>query len=724
MLTLTDIIAASGYNALLTGYNETSDNIDGIFKAQSPSGVFYGGTAYNNNDFTSPDVVGVTTDWDKSGISLPLSGSDIMCGVYTFSYKPRLTLVDTFSGFDAGGYFKVTSTKDYSTLFGAAPVGMKLQIYNTNGVTTNEGTYDLTAVTFATTYTKFYVSGTPSTFTPDADDHISIIFETSNTFTYCYESPTTDIDSESSCIYSTLKFTDSSVYDVLFTGYGTITPTATRAWSIQCPSAYSASPVTAGSVNPLIIGYGTSYNSGADIWTGNYIGQLTSTLTYAVDTWGTGVYWVLVYDSIVSSTTAAVECDTCFCDIKQCVVNLYNRYLGYLNTNPTKALQLAGYLLRINSAWTLYGMEERCGGNYTTWCNEISAIVVSENCQCVTDTSVSKEVVPLSLQISGTGSCDCGITFGTGVAGFPLTPTDGDTHIFNATGGGYTLGDIYYYTSGAWVFQFNTIGAAGLSADVTRTSTDSLAIAIASKTFTYTSSLNLGWLVGTRLRAASAANATNYMEGLVTSVSATSVTINVDAIGGSGTFADWNIFIVGGLGLTGADGTAVLFDNTLETPTTLAGVGTYATFTGMTSGVLTNLATVGDKYIIKAAFETSALNKTPDTVKIRIDGLTLKYSYLPSPHNVKDIEINFYGKCLCANVVAEATVIDVAAKKLMVKYSVELLDPYANVLSTGTAYSLITLSSALNAVVVDAQGKIGASGTVRCRSLSVEFLNK
>lgn len=649
LLTLTDIIATSGYNALLTGYNETSDNIDGIFKAQSPSGVFYGGTAYNNNDFTSPDVVGVTTDWDKSGISLPLSGSDIMCGVYTFSYKPRLTLVDTFSGFDAGGYFKVTSTKDYSTLFGAAPVGMKLQIYNTNGVTTNEGTYDLTAVTFATTYTKFYVSGTPSTFTPDADDHISIIFETSNTFTYCYESPTTDIDSESSCIYSTLKFTDSSVYDVLFTGYGTITPTATRAWSIQCPSAYSSSPVTAGNVNPLTIGYGTSYNSGANIWTGNYIGQLTSTLTYAVDTWGAGVYWVLVYDSIVSSTPATVECDTCFCDIKQCVVNLYNRYLGYLNTNPAKALQLAGYLLRINSAWTLYGMEERCGGNYTTWCNEISAIVVSENCQCVTDTSVSKEVVPLSLQISGTGSYDCGITFGTGVAGFPLTPTEGDTHIFNATGGAYSLGDIYYYTSGAWVFQFNTIGATG-------------------------------------------------------------------ATGATGSN--------GATGAAGADGTSVLFDNTLETPTTLAGVGTYATFTGMTSGVLTNLAAVGDKYIIKAAFETSALNKTPDTVKIRIDGLTPKYSYLASPYNGLDVEIPFAGKCLCANVVAEATVIDVAAKKLMVKYSVELLDPYANVLSTGTSYSLITLSSALNAVVVDAQGKIGSSGTVKCRSLSVEFLNK
>jgi hypothetical protein len=55
---------------------------------------------------------------------------------------------------------------------------------------------------------------------------------------------------------------------------------------------------------------------------------------------------------------------------------------------------------------------------------------------------------------------------------------------------------------------------------------------------------------------------------------------------------------------------------------------------------------------------------------------------------------------------------------------VELLSPYTNVLSTYESFSLITLSSALNAVVVDAQGKIGATGTVRCRSLSVEFYNK
>ena len=92
-------------------------------------------------------------------------------------------------------------------------------------------------------------------------------------------------------------------------------------------------------------------------------------------------------------------------------------------------------------------------------------------------------------------------------------------------------------------------GATGANVDTTRSSTTSLLIQIGSKTFVYSaSSANLGWAIGTRLRAASAANATNYMEGLVTAVSSTQVTINVDAIGGSGTKTDWNIFIIGAVG--------------------------------------------------------------------------------------------------------------------------------------------------------------------------------
>lgn len=86
-------------------------------------------------------------------------------------------------------------------------------------------------------------------------------------------------------------------------------------------------------------------------------------------------------------------------------------------------------------------------------------------------------------------------------------------------------------------------GSNGINADMTRTSTDSISIGTGSKTLTYSSSSNLGWLVGTRLRFANSSS--NWMEGAVTSVSSTSVTINATLISGSGTLSSWNITIAG-----------------------------------------------------------------------------------------------------------------------------------------------------------------------------------
>jgi hypothetical protein len=73
------------------------------------------------------------------------------------------------------------------------------------------------------------------------------------------------------------------------------------------------------------------------------------------------------------------------------------------------------------------------------------------------------------------------------------------------------------------------------------TSTTSLAIATGSKVFTVAASG--GWIDGTRVRAVSAANHDNWMEGTVT-YSATSLTMTVDTIGGTGTLADWTLYTV------------------------------------------------------------------------------------------------------------------------------------------------------------------------------------
>jgi hypothetical protein len=78
------------------------------------------------------------------------------------------------------------------------------------------------------------------------------------------------------------------------------------------------------------------------------------------------------------------------------------------------------------------------------------------------------------------------------------------------------------------------------------TSTTSVTIGTGSQTFTTQS--GLAYLPGDRARVSNTATPSNYMEGVVTSYSGTSLVVNVDTTSGSGTFASWNIGIAGNAG--------------------------------------------------------------------------------------------------------------------------------------------------------------------------------
>ena len=79
------------------------------------------------------------------------------------------------------------------------------------------------------------------------------------------------------------------------------------------------------------------------------------------------------------------------------------------------------------------------------------------------------------------------------------------------------------------------------------------------------------YVVGSRVRVAYATTPSNFMEGVITAYSGTSLTVNVDSTGGSGTFASWNFSIAGIQGNSGltigtttiSGGTSgrVLYDN-------------------------------------------------------------------------------------------------------------------------------------------------------------------
>jgi hypothetical protein len=162
---------------------------------------------------------------------------------------------------------------------------------------------------------------------------------------------------------------------------------------------------------------------------------------------------------------------------------------------------------------------------------------------------------------------------GNGIASIVLLSTSGLVKTYRIT---YTNASTFDFTvTDGSNGDDGDDGTNGLNADMTRTSTTSISIASGvSRTLNYTTSANLGWLVGTRLRFAN--SGTNYMEGVVTSVSSTSVTILVDNAVGSGTYASWNISIAGDMGaLTSLFPARVTDSSTDETYTTKNSNFTY-----------------------------------------------------------------------------------------------------------------------------------------------------
>lgn len=118
-------------------------------------------------------------------------------------------------------------------------------------------------------------------------------------------------------------------------------------------------------------------------------------------------------------------------------------------------------------------------------------------------------------------------------------------------------------------------GVAGSSSS--NASTTSLAIGTGSKAFTVAGSL--GYVSGQRVRAVSATGSgANWMEGSA-SYSGTTLTVTVDAIGGSGTLADWTIYAIPAAQVT-STGFGFYTAATAATPITLFEGSSFALFKG------------------------------------------------------------------------------------------------------------------------------------------------
>ena len=92
----------------------------------------------------------------------------------------------------------------------------------------------------------------------------------------------------------------------------------------------------------------------------------------------------------------------------------------------------------------------------------------------------------------------------------------------------------------------NGINGSGYAA----TSTSAISIGLGSKTII--TQVGLAYLPNTRVRIAN--SATNYVEGIISSYTGSTLIVNVDRIVGSGTYTSWTIGIAGDVGATGAVG--------------------------------------------------------------------------------------------------------------------------------------------------------------------------
>lgn len=163
--------------------------------------------------------------------------------------------------------------------------------------------------------------------------------------------------------------------------------------------------------------------------------------------------------------------------------------------------------------------------------------------------------------------------------------------------------------------------AAALPANITGTdfsgtSTTSVAIAIGSQTFT--TQTGKQFQIGQAIRIAYTTTPANYMDGQVTAYNSGTgaLTVNVTAIGGTGTFALWTISLaVGGGGsnvtLTGSE---TLTNKTLTTPI-MSGTasGTVAGRLGYTAGAVTYGTGAVQRTVANLDETQTFTNKTFDT---------------------------------------------------------------------------------------------------------------
>ena len=270
---------------------------------------------------------------------------------------------------------------------------------------------------------------------------------------------------------------------------------------------------------------------------------------------------------------------------------------GLVTGNPAKIITGAAIDAELNAIATSSSL------NYTTLTTASNAATASAAAALVSETNAAASAVTATTQANNAAASAVTATTQAGTATTQASnaSSSASTASTQASNASTSAGNASTSETNA---AASAVTAAAAAAALVGTSTSSLLIAVASKTFTTQASKQFA--AGQFVLAVSAANSANYMHGQVTSYSGVTLVVDVQDIGGIGTLNDWNLSVSGSRGAVGATGA------TGSTGATGAGVPANLTLTNPATAATLTLAN-NSSLITSGAFSTT-LTSTATTV--------------------------------------------------------------------------------------------------------------
>ena len=355
---------------------EGTDNISGLLKIVDPIGnVVYENTGFSTDSFYFPDTIYKMSKNEVADIAMSLLDGNILSGEYTIYYKvAKSTLTSVSYDVIADG------TISTFTIVGGVASDLLSGGYLDILGGTNAGTYSVKSYTESggnlTVVVNETITTDPSTTTSVSTVSKIDILSTDKTFKWDYTPADVSISYSLSCDSAVLTSIDDTVYTVTICD-STITPESiVRTHSVSPPkdSGYPAPIDTASATRTF-----------TDIYTKVWQTTIVTDVSYMVEKWDT-LDWYYIDDTVKGADSIDVQCNQCNCDIKSCIVELYNKWLNYLGVNKTLADRLHNDITKVNNLYIQYLQAVECGDSTTDICNDLSNILKTNDCSCSTDT--------------------------------------------------------------------------------------------------------------------------------------------------------------------------------------------------------------------------------------------------------------------------------------------------------------------------------------------------